>query len=407
MDPFKRSSESLASADTLQTDLLAALEEHADGKDAKDSGGSQGPLGLLWRENEGLAEEVLRNYEQLNFIFDLAGQIAAVNDADGVINALLGRLARVFSAPVVCLYGADGRRRLFDAVSNQCEPVDGILGLDSSLQESVACVRREGRSIVRTVGEFQILLAGLSRLNGTMDVALVLRSAGPRHFQANDLLLAESFLSFGGQIIRNSELHSQLREVSMQITRALVAAIDKKDHYTSGHSERVGIWARLTGQEMGLPERDLQMLQWAGLLHDVGKIGVPEAILQKSGRLTTEEFDIIKQHPCMGYEILKPISSLTDVLDGVLHHHENPDGSGYPHGLKGDDIPLFARIIHVVDVYDALVSNRSYRPAFTCEGALAVMRKESGTKLDAQVVEAFLRALARAQSDTDTLETGP
>lgn len=407
MDSFERKEIGLQHVNPLQTDLLEAFEQNALDADLTSIDGVSGPFGLLRRENEGLAEEVLRNYEQLNLIFDLASQIAAVTDADGVIDALLGRLARVFSAPVVCLYEASGNRRLFDAVTGQCEPVDGILGLESTLRESVACVRREGRSIVRNVGEFQILLACLNRLSGAVDVAVVLRAIGLRQFQADDLLLAESILSFGGQIIRNSELNLQLREVSMQTTRALVAAIDKKDHYTSGHSERVGKWSRLTGQELGLPERDLQMLEWAGLLHDVGKIGVPEAILQKSGRLTAEEFDIIKQHPSMGYEILKPISSLTDVLAGVLHHHENPDGSGYPAGLKGDDIPLFARIIHVVDVYDALVSNRSYRPAFTNEGALDVMRNESGTKLDTSVVAAFLRALARVQADGTEPETQP
>lgn len=387
--------------------LEAALRELPSAGDcaASESGvGADAPTGdsvsLLRRENEGLADEVLRSYEQLNLVFDLTNQIASVTEPDELINLLLSRLARVFAAPVVCLYGAGGRRLLFDACTSRTEPVEGLLGLDTSLHDSIERVRRERRPIVRTVGEFQILLAALPRLDERVDVVLALRASGPGAFRADDLLLADSILSFGGQIIRNSELHLQLRAVSMETTRALVAAIDKKDHYTRGHSERVGQLAKLTGRAQGLAGRDLQLLEWAGLLHDVGKIGVPEAILQKSGRLTEEEFAIIKKHPEMGYEILKPIASFKEVLDGVLHHHENPDGSGYPAGLKSDSIPLFARIIHVVDVFDALSSTRSYRPAFSIEGAIDILRKEAGSKLDSSTVEAFLGVLERQRTES-------
>jgi len=195
------------------------------------------------------------------------------------------------------------------------------------------------------------------------------------------------------QLLNNAELHSRLRRMSVETTRALVAAIDKKDHYTCGHSERVGLLARLTGEQLGLPEPELQTLEWAGLLHDVGKIGVPEEVLTKPGRLNDEEWAWIRKHPTMGYEILKPIASFTGVLDAVLYHHENPDGSGYPHGLVGEQIPLFARIVHVVDVFDALSSDRSYRPAFTLEQTVDILTKEAGSKLDRQCVQAFLAAL--------------
>ena len=135
------------------------------------------------------------------------------------------------------------------------------------------------------------------------------------------------------------------------------------------------------------------------MLHDVGKIGVPEEILSKPGKLTDEEFEIVKKHPEMGYEILKPISDFEPILEGVLHHHENPDGSGYPHGLAGDAIPLFAGVLHVVDVFDALTSRRSYRDAFSTEKALSIIRSEAGTKLNAELVDAFLRGLQRFQDE--------
>jgi HD-GYP domain-containing protein (c-di-GMP phosphodiesterase class II) len=174
----------------------------------------------------------------------------------------------------------------------------------------------------------------------------------------------------------------------------LVNAIDQKDNYTYGHSERVGFLAKVTGQSLGLTSKELQKLEWAGLLHDVGKIGIPEHVLNKPGRLTPEEFDLIKEHPGRSYEVLRPVASLEPVLDAVLYHHENPDGTGYPKGLKGEEIPLMARIIHVVDVFDALTSTRSYRGAYDVERAIEIISKDSGTKLDAQIVECFFGAWA-------------
>lgn len=354
----------------------------------------------LRQENEGLAEEVLRGYEQLNLLFEFTNQIAEVTDAEEIVNVLLGRLSRVLSAPVVCLHCADGSRRLYDSYTNRTEALGDLLGLDSSLSESADRVRREKQSLVRTIGEFQVLLAGLLRLNDRTDVVMIVRPRALQPFQSGDLLMVDSILSFGGHIVRNSELHERLRALSMETTRALVAAIDKKDHYTRGHSERVGMLAKLTGRELGLAGAELQLIEWAALLHDVGKIGVPEAILQKAGKLTAEEYAIIQQHPQMGYDILRPIASLKDVLDGVLYHHENPDGSGYPSGLKGDQIPRFAHIIHVVDVFDALCSTRSYRPAFSFERAIGILRQEAGARLDVSAVNAFLVALERLRRES-------
>ncbi len=133
-------------------------------------------------------------------------------------------------------------------------------------------------------------------------------------------------------------------------------------------------------------------MEWAGLLHDVGKIGIPEEILCKPGKLSPEEFAVIKEHPRMGCEILQPIASLSVILDGVLYHHEYPDGSGYPEGLRGDDIPLVARIVHVVDTFDALTSSRPYRTAFSLKQAIEIMQAEKGRRSDAEVTDAFFRA---------------
>jgi HD-GYP domain-containing protein (c-di-GMP phosphodiesterase class II) len=238
------------------------------------------------------------------------------------------------------------------------------------------------------------MVGPLRRLDDKVDVVAVQQPLADPEFTSGDVQLMESLLLFGGQILSNNELHQRMRQMSIEATRALVSAIDKKDHYTFGHSERVSLLARLTGAELGLPADELSIVEWAGLLHDVGKIGVPEEILSKPGKLTDEEFEQIKKHPEMGYEILQPISDFQSILDGVLYHHENPNGTGYPRGLRGDQIPFSAAIIHVVDVFDALTSSRSYRAAFSIDAALEIINKEAGDgKLNPAVVTAFLAAL--------------
>ncbi len=185
----------------------------------------------------------------------------------------------------------------------------------------------------------------------------------------------------------------RLRGTALEVTRALVAAVDQKDHYARGHSERVSFLSRLVGRELGLSPAEQQDLEWAGLLHDVGKIRIPEVVLGKPGRLTLDEFDQIKRHPQLGYDILKLVTAFERALADILHHHEQPDGGGYPRGLRGDAIPVGARIIHVVDTFDALTSTRSYRAAFAFDKACEIMRQDVGTRLDPDATQAFLRVL--------------
>lgn len=353
----------------------------------------------LLAENSGLAEEVLRSYEQLNLIYEFTQLIARVTDPDEMEQLLMLRLGNLLHAPMVMVVEPGGSHRCFDVAKQVEVRKSEFCGLPALLTGQLAAVRRERKADVVTMSGGSVLLAPLQRLDERIDGVFVVRPEGSVEFTSGDLLMAESVLAFGGQIISNTELHARYRRVSMEATRALVAAIDKKDHYTCGHSERVGLLARLTGEELGMPPHELDVLEMAGLLHDVGKIGIPEDILNKRGRLTDEEFDVIKQHPQMGYEILKPIASFEVVLNGALYHHENWDGTGYPDGLRGDQIPIVARIIHVVDVFDALSSTRSYRKAFSIEKATEIVTTEAGTKFDANVISAFMIALKRFQEE--------
>jgi putative two-component system response regulator len=174
----------------------------------------------------------------------------------------------------------------------------------------------------------------------------------------------------------------------------LALTIEARDPSTNGHCERLSTFAVQLGRALNLPPEDLEALHRGGYLHDVGKIGVPDAVLLKPGPLTTEEFDLMKRHPEIGDSLCAPLQSLRRVRPIVRGHHERIDGSGYPDGLRGDDVPLLAQIVGVVDVYDALTSARSYRPAWPHEDAITYLREEVRKgKFHADHVEAFISTL--------------
>lgn len=176
---------------------------------------------------------------------------------------------------------------------------------------------------------------------------------------------------------------------------ALCQAVETKDFYTRGHSERVSRGSAMIAREIGMRASRVEAIRYAGMLHDVGKLGVPTTVLQKSGPLTEEELAAIQLHPMRGLEIVREIGFLDEALAGIMHHHERIDGRGYPMGLAGDEIPEFARVLAVADAFDAMTSNRSYRGARSIEHAIADLRKWSGTQFDPALVDAFVAALTR------------
>jgi HD-GYP domain-containing protein (c-di-GMP phosphodiesterase class II) len=366
--------------------------------------------GLLWEqcrkwieENTGLANEVLRSYEQLNVLFDVTQQICKSQEAAQIKLFLIRRLAETFQCDWSCCLS----------------PVDGVLWWCAETGEdrdqAIRMLETRCADLIREVGERQavkvynrpmiggstwpsLLFAPLSDQQGAVDILVFGRRFPKPEFLSGDVLMIDSVLSHARHVIANLRLTERLRTMSLEAVRAFTSAIDKKDRYTSGHSERVGFLSRLIGQELGLSAEELQDLEWGGMLHDVGKIGIHEDILSKPGKLTPEEYAVIRQHAQMSHEIIAPIKAFSPICEIVLHHHETPDGTGYPSGLKGDEIPLLASIVHVADTFDALTTSRSYRQKHSQSKALEIMRRDSGTKLDGRLVEAFSRAFERFQN---------
>ncbi len=195
--------------------------------------------------------------------------------------------------------------------------------------------------------------------------------------------------------------------IFVRLVEAMSASIDTKSFYARGHSGRVAEYSTLICKQLGLHPEESNRIRLAALLHDIGKIGMDQKILTKPGVLTVEEFEILKTHPARGVEMLRPVPQLADLLPGVELHHESLDGSGYPHGLKGDEIPMMARVISVADTFDAMTHNRTYQDAMEGTYALRILRSMSGTKFDEQVVEGFCRAYAAGLVVLPTREKTP
>jgi HD domain len=176
---------------------------------------------------------------------------------------------------------------------------------------------------------------------------------------------------------------------------ALCQAVETKDFYTRGHSDRVSRGSVMIAREIGMRGDRVEAIRYAGMLHDVGKLGVPTRVLQKTGKLTEEEYAAIQLHPMRGLDIVREIGFLDEALAGIMHHHERIDGRGYPMGLAGDEIPEFARVLAVADAFDSMTSTRSYRGARPVDEAIAELRKWSGTQFDPAFVDAFVAAIRR------------
>ncbi|MBI4746585.1 MAG: HD-GYP domain-containing protein, partial [Deltaproteobacteria bacterium] len=197
-------------------------------------------------------------------------------------------------------------------------------------------------------------------------------------------------------VTERKKAEKDLHDLFLAAMESLASAIEAKSPWTRGHSERVADYALKIGAGMELPDDELEKLRIAALLHDIGKIGTDDGILDKPGKLTGAEYDSIKRHPGKGAEMLAPIRQLHDIIPWIRGHHERFDGTGYPDGLRGEDIPLYARILAVADTFDSMTAERPYRTTPGKAQALEEIQRHAGTQFDPRMVEAFLRVEAPA-----------
>jgi response regulator RpfG family c-di-GMP phosphodiesterase len=250
---------------------------------------------------------------------------------------------------------------------------------------------RRGRPIEQTVTG-GVRAAGAAPISWGGEVRGAI-SAGTvdtqRRFGRHELDALADLAELGGMALEHAEMRDRLEQVVQAGVEVLAKAVDMRDSYTARHSDELASLARRVGERLELPARELLELEFAARLHDLGKIGVPDQILRKPGPLTEQEWDVVRHHPAWGAEMLASIPGLERVASLVMSHHERYDGQGYPDGLSGDEIPLGSRIISTCDAYQAMVSNRPYRPALAPVHALRELREQAGTQFDPDAVDAL------------------
>lgn len=229
----------------------------------------------------------------------------------------------------------------------------------------------------------------------------VIKLESLNNYKTMDKNIARIFLTQLSIVIQNNLMHAENKKRSFGIIKSLAEAIEEKDAYTRGHSERVMKYSIKIAEKMNLPISEIEKIQYAGILHDIGKIGISENILKKSGMLTDAEYEKIREHPLKGAKILMHMNSMKEIANIVKYHHERPDGRGYPEGLKGEEIPLGARILSIADTFDAMTSNRPYRKGMAIELVKEEIKKYSGTQFDTNIAEIVLDMIEKEEIEIE------
>jgi response regulator RpfG family c-di-GMP phosphodiesterase len=262
-------------------------------------------------------------------------------------------------------------------------------------------VLAHGQDVVRWAHNAQRASATIASLTATQIKCrgvilgvMILCSLRPQHRFTEGQRKALAILGgHAAQAIESAEIYTRLKESFTQTVEGFARAIETKDAYTHGHSDRVAMYGKLIAEILGLKEKAIERVCHGGLMHDIGKIGLHSGELQKPQKLTAAEYQVFKRHPIYGRRIIEPIHFLAHLVPCIYHHHESWDGTGYPEGLRGGDIPIEARILAVADSYDAMTSNRPYRKAMPHDIAVVEFKRCSGKQFDPDVVEAFLSAI--------------
>lgn len=350
-------------------------------------------------------EEIRRNTEleslhQVNLRLSNNGEIQAS------LGSLLENTLQLVSADesVILLLDSTGLTFTADAWSQEYaqNPVSA-----SRIKEVAGEVVRTGKvltwpggngSVLHSISFSRVSIVGIplymeNRIKGVFITAYL----QPHTFKENDLRVLELLADQAVFALKNAELSEELENAYLQTVLSLAKTVDTRDSDTSDHSQKMSILAEATSRVMGKEDFENRSVFWAALLHDIGKIGIPDLILRKPGSLNEDEWRIMRKHPELGAEIIKPVKHFEDVAPMILSHHERWDGTGYPRGLKSTEIPLGGRIVAVVDAFTAITSDRVYRKARSMDEAIQELRANSGTQFDPDVVTAFLTLLTELE----------
>ena len=352
-----------------------------------------------------LSQHLAETYEELSLVYRLSARMTVTEAPETFLDEALAEVQQVIGLRWVVmqldpederLHGMQGKLIAAGVLPLAQTPMVTVARrvlADPAMCEQAGIVRTEqaGQKIENLVAlSDRLLIVPLQGEHRPMGVIIGADKVDDTELSSIDTKLVNSLAQNITIFLENAMLYDDLQDMFMGMLRSLVNAIDAKDTYTCGHSERVAMLGRQLGQAAGLDPKAVERLYLSGLLHDVGKIGVPESVLTKPGRLTDEESDIIKTHPRIGGRILEGVRQMTDLIPGVLYHHERYDGLGYPDGLAGEDIPLFGRLLCLADSFDAMSSTRTYRKALPLAEVLDEVRRCAGAQFDPDLAEVFV-----------------
>ncbi len=363
---------------------------------------------LLYEVSKKLARHRL---QELTTLYEINQALASVLSLDEVLSVIIGKAVQIFKAQISSLLLLDEEKknltiRIAEGLSKEVvektslKVGERISGWVVQHGEAILVedIEEDKRFRLRHREKYytkSLISAPIKAKGKVLGVINVNNKITKELFTLSELNLLKTLAFQAGIAIENARLYQELSGLYLNTINALAQAVDEKDHYTHVHSQKVAKYAVAIAKEMKLSPHQIEVVERAAKLHDLGKIGIHDYILTKPGKLTPEEWDEIKEHSLKGAKILEPLAFLNGVIGTVRHHHERFDGKGYPDGKGGKEIPLEARILAVADTYDAMLSQRPYRKALSRDEAIEELKKNSGAQFDPDVVQAFLVVLAR------------
>ena len=354
---------------------------------------------------EQFSKQLLGSYEETNLLFRIARLMNGLNDPNELIPTCCRQIQPILPFSWVAVKFWERERRVSGLTGRLV--VAGELPCDrgafertlidqfgnKKLGDWTRLLDPKTGGVAELVGS-EVVVEQITHDNEVVGVLLAGNKYGSCPMESDvasgEMMFLEATANLIGVFHENISRFDEQKLMFMGTLTALTASIDAKDEYTRGHSERVAYMGAQLAKAMGMDVKQVELIHTTGLVHDVGKIGVPESVLCKAGKLTDDEFEQIKRHPTIGYHILEGIPSIGPVLPGVLHHHERWDGRGYPAGLAGEEIPEVGRMLALADTFDAMSSTRSYRPAMPRKAVLEEIRRCAGTQFDPALVPLFV-----------------
>jgi HD-GYP domain-containing protein (c-di-GMP phosphodiesterase class II) len=331
-------------------------------------------------ENVSLTEEIVERYQQLSLLFDMSDRLGAARDNQS-------RIVAILETAIEAVGAVGGYLMMKGSEPRSCWINKGELDSESLLALSSEVIGQQ-RYLLEEKKHFAL---PLRVEQGNIIGALVLGPKREAVYRSGDIKLLTTLSSYASLLLESGRLYEDLESLFFSTIKSMIEAVDAKDPSTRGHSERVRRYSHIIGEGLGFNTDEMKSLELAALLHDVGKIGLPDIILNNEKEYLSEsQWELVRMHPEIGVSILSHVAQLKSILPAIGQHHERYDGQGYPNGIDGENITLFARIIAVADSFDAMTMSRTYRTKFSLNRALTELNQNSGSQFDPQLVTLFI-----------------